>query len=98
MPVESQKTALLLELLEVGVSLLFDAIDAFDPFRGRTLNRHLSWTMMRHFAKTVAADPTMAVWARKATSRAQRRDQAVEVAKHIRNMLAAQGVQLDDVK
>jgi len=96
MPVESQKTALLLELLEAGVALLFDGIDSFDPFRGRTLNRHLNWTMARHFAKSVAADPTMAVWARKASSRAQRRDQAVDVASRIRDLLAKQGVRLDD--
>jgi len=94
-PQFGHKQGLLMELLESGVTLMIDAIGAFDPFRGRTLDRHLNWTLMRRFAKSVAAEPAMAAWARKATGRAQRRDESQAVARRIRKSLLDAGIDVD---
>ena len=57
---EDRSIARLVEMLEVGISVLLDAVERFDPSTNRTLTTFLKWRLMQRFVNETATSDEMA--------------------------------------
>lgn len=72
----------LMDLLERGHEVLFDAVEQYDAARGRTFESYLTWRLLRHFA----GEP--------ASPRAQRRLSGAMVLQRMTAAAAQRGIRL----
>jgi len=81
-----RSAAQLVELLEIGHTVAFQAIEGFDPWQGRDFDTYLTWQLMRRFVQEQSTDNM--------TTKAHRKLDPVAILKKMQDTANACGIRL----